>query len=197
MTERRTASAVRKTKETAISATLDLDGAGEAEIATGIGFFDHMLDLLARHGFLDLTVKAAGDLEVDSHHTVEDCGIVLGGLIKEALGDKAGINRYGHAAVPMDETLAMVSLDISGRPYLVFKVEFPKATLGDFELEMVEEFFQAVAVHSGMTLHINMPYGANTHHMAEAIFKAFARALAQAVAYNSRVRGVPSTKGIL
>ncbi len=193
----RTASATRKTNETAITASLCLDGQGAADIATGIGFFDHMLTLLARHGFLDLSVKAEGDLDVDSHHTVEDCGIVLGALIKEALGDKAGINRYGHAAVPMDETLAMASLDISGRPYLVFNVEFPKTTLGTFDLEMVEEFFQAVAVHAGITLHINLLYGANTHHMAEAIFKAFARALAQAVAVNERVKGVPSTKGVL
>ena len=193
----RTASVTRNTNETAITASLCLDGKGKVEIETGVGFFDHMLTLLGRHGFLDLSVKAMGDLEVDAHHTVEDCGIVLGGLIKEALGDKSGINRYGTATIPMDEALATVSMDISNRPYLVFNAKFPKAVLGSFDLELVEEFFRAVSSNAGMTLHINLLYGDNTHHMAEAVFKAFARALAIAVAINPRVDGVPSTKGVL
>jgi len=187
----------RKTGETTIAVDLCLDGQGKTEIDTGVGFFDHMLTLVGKHGFLDLTVKAQGDLQVDAHHTVEDCGIVFGGAIREALADKEGINRYGNAFVPMDESLAQVSIDLSGRPYLVFNADFPKIALGNFDLELIEEFFQAVAVKADMTLHINLLYGSNTHHMAEAIFKAFARALAQAVAKNEKIQGVLSTKGVL
>lgn len=187
----------RQTGETKIAVTLFLDGKGATQINTGIGFFDHMLTLLGKHGFLDLNVQAEGDLHVDAHHTVEDCGIVLGSAIKEALGDKQGINRYGNAFVPMDESLAHVSLDLSNRPYLVFNADLPKVTLGNFDLELVEEFFQAVAVNAGITLHINLMYGSNTHHMVEAIFKAFAWALKIAVEKNENIQGVLSTKGVL
>lgn len=187
----------RQTGETKIAVTLFLDGKGATQINTGIGFFDHMLTLLGKHGFLDLNVQAEGDLYVDAHHTVEDCGIVLGSAIKEALGDKQGINRYGNAFVPMDESLAHVSLDLSNRPYLVFNADLPKVTLGNFDLELVEEFFQAVAVNAGITLHINLMYGSNTHHMVEAIFKAFAWALKIAVEKNENIQGVLSTKGVL
>lgn len=178
----RQAEVERKTLETAVAVSVDLDGSGKAAIATGVGFFDHMLTLLAKHGFLDLQMQAQGDLEVDSHHTVEDCGIVLGEALKAAVGDKAGIHRYGSCFIPMDEVLAQVVLDFSGRPYLVFEAEIPKITLGNFDTEMTEEFFRAVAVASGMTLHIRVLYGKNVHHIIEAIFKAFARALAEAVA---------------
>lgn len=193
----RKASLKRTTGETDIKVDLCLDGKGESDIDTGIGFFDHMLTLLGRHGFFDLSVKSKGDLHVDAHHTVEDCGIVLGLAIKEALADKKGINRYGNAFVPMDETLAQVSIDLSGRSYLVFNAELPKLTLGSFDLELVKEFFQALSVKAEMTLHINLLYGENTHHMVEAIFKAFARSLAQAVEKNQRIEGVLSTKGVL
>lgn len=193
----RQAAETRKTLETAVAVSLDLDGSGTADIATGIGFFDHMLTLLAKHGFLDLTVQAQGDLAVDSHHTVEDCGIVLGTALKNAVGDKAGIHRYGNCFIPMDEALAQVTLDFSGRPYLVFEAEIPKITLGTYDAEMTEEFFRAVAVASGLTLHIRVLYGKNVHHIIEAIFKAFARALAEAVAHDNRVRGVMSSKGAL
>ena len=187
----------RKTAETQISIKLNLDGEGKCDIATGIGFLDHMLTLLAKHSFMDLTVKAKGDLEVDSHHTVEDIGIVLGEALQEALGDKTGIHRYGNCFIPMDETLAQVCLDFSGRPFLVFGAEIPKIQLGNYDTEMTEEFFRAVAVHCGMTLHIRVLYGSNVHHIIEAIFKAFARAVAEAAAVDPRVKGVMSSKGVL
>ena len=187
----------RKTAETQISVKLNLDGEGKCDIATGIGFLDHMLTLLAKHSFMDLTVKAKGDLEVDSHHTVEDIGIVLGEALREALGDKAGIHRYGNCFIPMDETLAQACLDFSGRPFLVFGAEIPKIKLGNYDTEMTEEFFRAVAVHCGLTLHIRVLYGSNVHHIIEAIFKAFARAVAEAAAVDPRVKGVMSSKGVL
>ncbi|HBX75116.1 MAG TPA: imidazoleglycerol-phosphate dehydratase HisB [Acidaminococcaceae bacterium] len=187
----------RKTAETLVSVKLNLDGEGKCEIATGLGFLDHMLTLLAKHSFMDLTVKAKGDLEVDSHHTVEDIGIVLGEALREALGDKAGIHRYGNCFIPMDETLAQVCLDFSGRPFLVFGAEIPKIVLGNFDTEMTEEFFRAVAMHCGLTLHIRVLYGSNVHHIIEAIFKAFARAVAEAAAMDPRVKGVMSSKGVL
>jgi imidazoleglycerol-phosphate dehydratase len=187
----------RKTAETQISIKLNLDGEGTCDIATGIGFLDHMLTLLAKHSFMDLTVKAKGDLEVDSHHTVEDIGIVLGEALQEALGDKAGIHRYGNCFIPMDETLAQVCLDFSGRPFLVFGAEIPKILLGNYDTEMTEEFFRAVAMHCGLTLHIRVLYGSNVHHIIEAIFKAFARAVAEATAVDPRVKGVMSSKGVL
>ena len=187
----------RKTAETQISIKLNLDGEGTCDIATGIGFLDHMLTLLAKHSFMDLTVKAKGDLEVDSHHTVEDIGIVLGEALREALGDKAGIHRYGNCFIPMDETLAQVCLDFSGRPFLAFGAEIPKIQLGNYDAEMTEEFFRAVAMHCGLTLHIRVLYGSNVHHIIEAIFKAFARAVAEAAAVDSRVKGVMSSKGVL
>ena len=187
----------RKTAETQISVKLTLDGEGKCDIATGIGFLDHMLTLLAKHSFMDLTVKAKGDLEVDSHHTVEDIGIVLGEALREALGDKAGIHRYGNCFIPMDETLAQACLDFSGRPFLVFGAEIPKIKLGNYDAEMTEEFFRAVAMHCGLTLHIRVLYGSNVHHIIEAVFKAFARAVAEAAAVDPRVKGVMSSKGVL
>ena len=187
----------RKTAETQISVKLNLDGEGKSDIATGIGFLDHMLTLLAKHSFMDLTVRAKGDLEVDSHHTVEDIGIVLGEALREALGDKAGIHRYGNCFIPMDETLAQACLDFSGRPFLVFGAEIPKIKLGNYDAEMTEEFFRAVAMHCGLTLHIRVLYGSNVHHIIEAIFKAFARAVAEAAAVDPRVKGVMSSKGVL
>ena len=187
----------RKTAETQISIKLNMDGEGKCDIATGIGFLDHMLTLLAKHSFMDLTVKAKGDLEVDSHHTVEDIGIVLGEVLQEALGDKAGIHRYGNCFIPMDETLAQVCLDFSGRPFLLFGAEIPKIKLGNYDTEMTEEFFRAVAMHCGLTLHIRVLYGSNVHHIIEAIFKSFARAVAEAAAVDPRVKGVMSSKGVL
>ena len=197
MKKARCAEIKRKTAETQISVKLTLDGEGICDIATGIGFLDHMLTLLAKHSFMDLTVKAKGDLEVDSHHTVEDIGIVLGEALQEALGDKAGIHRYGNCFIPMDETLAQVCLDFSGRPFLVFDAEIPKIQLGNYDVEMTEEFFRAVAMHCGLTLHIRVLYGSNVHHIIEAIFKAFARAVAEASAMDPRVKGVMSSKGVL
>lgn len=187
----------RTTAETAISVRVAVDGQGDGSIQTGVGFFDHMLQLLARHGMIDLTLRAKGDMEVDCHHTVEDCGLALGSALKEALGDKSGIARYGTAWVPMDEALAMVALDISGRPFLVFEADLPRVKLGDFDLEMVEEFFRAVAVQAGITLHIRLLSGKNAHHMAEAIFKAVGRALRDAMRIDPAIRGVMSTKGVL
>ncbi|MBO5993436.1 MAG: imidazoleglycerol-phosphate dehydratase HisB [Acidaminococcaceae bacterium] len=187
----------RKTAETQVSVKLNLDGEGKCEIETGIGFLDHMLTLLAKHSFMDLTVEAKGDLEVDSHHTVEDVGIVLGEALQEALGDKAGIHRYGNSFIPMDETLAQVCLDFSGRPFLVFGAEIPKIKLGNYDTEMTEEFFRAVAMRCGLTLHIRVLYGSNVHHIIEAIFKAFARAVAEAATVDPRVKGVMSSKGVL
>lgn len=197
MKKQRCAVVDRKTAETQVTVKLNLNGEGKGDIATGIGFLDHMLTLLAKHSFMDLTVKAKGDLEVDSHHTVEDIGIVLGETLKEALGDKAGIRRYGNCFIPMDETLAQVCLDFSGRPFLVFGAEISKTKLGNYDTEMTEEFFRAVAMHSGLTLHIRVLYGSNVHHIIEAVFKAFARALAEAVSVDPRVKGVMSSKGVL
>lgn len=188
---------VRKTKETNIEISVNLDGSGNYEGGTGIGFFDHMLCLLAKHGLMDLNIKAGGDLNVDCHHTVEDTGIVLGCCIKEASGDKSGIRRYGESFVPMDEALASVVIDVSGRPYLVFDGEFTSDRVGDFDTEMVEEFFRAVSVNAGITLHARVLYGKNNHHMIEALFKALGRALREALNIDERVQGVMSTKGCL
>jgi len=193
----RTAKVTRKTNETDITLELDLDGTGQAEVSTGIGFFDHMLTLWAKHGLFDLKVKAIGDIYIDSHHTVEDTGIVLGQAVAQALGDKSGIRRYGTAFVPMDETLAMVALDISGRPYLAFDATVPAGQIGDYAGEMTEEFMRALAVNAGLTVHVRLLAGKNTHHIAEAIYKAAARALGDAVRKDERIVGVMSTKGTL
>jgi imidazoleglycerol-phosphate dehydratase len=193
----RTAAIERTTRETAIKLEINLDGSGIYETKTGIGFFDHMLSHIAKHGFMDLKVAARGDLEVDAHHTVEDVGIVFGQALKEAVGSKEGITRYGDAIIPMDEALALVALDLSGRPLLRFQAELDKGRLGDFDTELVEEFFRAVAAQAGMNLHVRLLEGANLHHCCEAIFKAFGRALAGAVKIDERIKGVPSTKGIL
>ena len=194
----RTAKIDRKTKETDISISINLDGSGTHAIRTMIPFLDHMLSLMSKHGLIDMKIRAKGDIDVDYHHTVEDLGIVLGKAVKQALGDMKGISRYGQASVPMDESLASVSLDISGRPYLVYKVEFPKkAKLRNFDPDLVEDFLHAFVSNSRMTLHIITPYGRNTHHIIEAAFKALGRALRQAVAIDPRVRGVPSTKKVI
>ncbi|MBS7537594.1 imidazoleglycerol-phosphate dehydratase HisB [Ancylobacter lacus] len=194
----RKASLTRGTKETEISLSLDLDGTGTGKIATGVGFFDHMLDLLARHARIDLEVEAKGDLHIDFHHTVEDVGIVLGQAVKTALGDMRGITRYASLHLPMDETLTRVALDISGRPFLVFKVEFPAPKIGEFDTELVREFFQAFAINAGVTLHVETLYGLNAHHIAESCFKGLARALRAAVAVDPAAAGeIPSTKGSL
>ncbi|NLZ48145.1 MAG: imidazoleglycerol-phosphate dehydratase HisB [Clostridiales bacterium] len=187
----------RETKETDIKVAINLDGEGKCDIDTGIGFFDHMLNLMAAHGGMDLKVKAKGDLHVDCHHTVEDVGITLGTCIKEALGDKVGIKRYGTAYTPMDESLAFASLDISGRAYLVFDVDFTVDRVGELDTEMVEEFFRALAFNAGITLHIKIMYGKNNHHKIEGIFKAFGRALKEAVTIDENIKGVMSTKGVL
>jgi len=193
----RTARIERKTKETTIRLTLNLDGEGKAQVKTGVGFFDHMLDLLARHAWVDLAIEATGDVEVDFHHTVEDVGICLGDALKEALGDKAGIARFGSASVPMDEARADVSVDLSGRPYLVYQTCKLPEKIGDFDAQLAGEFLQALATHGGINLHVSAPYGENGHHIMEAIFKALAKALAQAVRREDREKGVPSTKGVL
>ena len=193
----RTARIHRKTAETEIELRLSLDGVGEAEIATGVGFFDHMLTLLAKHAAIDLTVKAAGDLQVDQHHTVEDVGICLGQALRESLGDKAGIRRYGHFTLPMEETLCTVALDLGGRAYFVFRADFPTHKIGEFDAELVADFWHAFAANALCNLHIAVPYGRNSHHIAEAIFKATARALRMAVEPDPRLPGVPSTKGTL
>jgi len=187
----------RKTAETDIYLKLDLDGTGVYDIKTGIGFFDHMLNLMTKHGMLDLELKANGDLEIDGHHTVEDIGICLGQALKETLGNKAGINRYGHALVPMDEALLLVALDLSGRGHLEITAELPSPKVGDFETELVEEFLRALAVNGGITLHVKQMSGRNTHHIVEGIFKALGRALRIAVESDSRAKGIPSTKGVL
>lgn len=193
----RTATIDRKTNETDIQLELDLDGSGNADINTGVGFFDHMLTLFSKHGAFDLKVRAKGDLHVDAHHTVEDVGICLGQAIRQALDDKAGIRRYGHFTVPMEETLVTVALDLSGRYYLIFQAPIPAAKIGDFDSELVEDFWQSTAANALCNLHINVPYGRNSHHVAEAIFKATARALRMAVESDPRMPGVPSTKGTL
>ncbi len=193
----RKASVHRKTGETDITVEIDLDGTGKAKIDTGIGFFDHMLDAFARHGFFDLTVNARGDLNVDGHHTVEDTGIVLGQAIAEALGDKAGIRRYGDCTLPMDESLALSAVDLCGRPYFVMDAAFKAPMVGDFDTELVREFFYAVSYSAMMNLHLRILTGSNAHHMIEAMFKAFAKALDQATSFDPRVEGVLSTKGSL
>ena len=194
----RTAQIARETKETKIALTVDLDGTGRSDISTGIGFLDHMLDLLARHARFDLTVKADGDLHVDFHHTTEDVGIALGQAFRKALGDMRGITRYADALMPMDETLTRVAIDISGRPFLVFRTTFPAPKIGDFDTELVREFFQAFAANAGVTLHVETLYGVNAHHIAESCFKGLARVLRQAVAIDPTAAGeVPSTKGTL
>ena len=194
----RKASLRRTTKETDVEVAVDLDGTGAAEIATGIGFFDHMLELLARHARIDLTVKATGDLHIDHHHTTEDVGIALGQAVKRALGEMKGITRYASVHLPMDEALTRVALDISGRPFLVFRAEFGRDKVGSFDTELVKEWFQAFAVNAGITLHVETLYGSNDHHIAESCFKGLARALRTAVALDRRAAGeVPSTKGRL
>jgi len=193
----RQAEVVRKTNETDIELTVNLDGSGRAEIDTGVGFFDHMLAHVARHGLFDLTVVAKGDLEVDEHHTIEDVGICLGKAFLKALGNAKGIARFGHAVVPMDEALAEVAVDMSGRPFLVFEAELKGRRVGAFDAELTEEFLQAFAVHSRTTLHVLLRSGSNVHHCVEALFKAFGRALDRAVALDPRVADVPSTKGML
>lgn len=193
----RTATIQRKTAETRIELELNLDGSGRAQIDTGVGFLDHMLELLAKHAALDLAVKAAGDLKVDQHHTVEDVGICLGAALREALGDKSGIARFGHCTLPMEETLATCAVDLGGRACMVFRADFPSEKIGLFDSELVADFWQAVAANALCNLHIIVHYGRNSHHMAEAIFKAAARALRMAAAIDPRSPGVPSTKGTL
>jgi len=193
----RTAQISRETKETSVTLELGLDGSGAGERATGVGFLDHMLDLVARHGRLDLTVRATGDLQTGGHHTVEDTGIVLGQALDQALGDRRGITRYGHAVVPMDEARASCAIDISGRPYCRFDADLPPGATGDFDHELTEEFFRAVSNSARLTLHVTVESGTNAHHMIEAAYKAFARALREAVSIDPTETGVPSTKGTL
>lgn len=194
----RTGAVKRKTKETDIEVAVDLDGTGASAVVTGIGFLDHMLDLLARHSRIDIRVKALGDLHIDQHHTTEDTGIALGQAVRQALGDMKGITRYSDVHVPMDEALTRVAIDISGRPFLVFRVAFGRDKVGAFDTELVREWFQAFAMNAGITLHVETLYGANDHHIAESCFKALARALRGAVAIDARAAGeVPSTKGVL
>jgi imidazoleglycerol-phosphate dehydratase len=188
----------RQTKETKIEVRVDLDGAGRAQISTGIGFFDHMLEQLARHSLIDMEISTKGDLHIDSHHTVEDTGIALGQALRQALGDMAGITRFADVLIPMDETLTRVAIDLSGRPFLVFKTQFPRPKIGEFDTELVREFFQALSVHVGMNLHIETLYGENCHHMSESSFKGVARALRVAMTIDARQMGeIPSTKGTL
>jgi imidazoleglycerol-phosphate dehydratase len=197
MSERR-AEVIRNTSETQIRVVLDLDGSGKSRLATGIGFFDHMLDQIARHGALDLTVEAQGDLHIDGHHTVEDVGIAIGQALARAVGDRKGIRRYGHAYVPLDEALSRVVIDFSGRPGLEMNVPFTRATIGEFEVDLVHEFFQGLVNHALVTLHIDNLRGVNAHHQCETVFKAFARALRMAAELDPRAAGVvPSTKGCL
>ena len=197
-TQSRSATVNRRTKETKISATVDLDGSGAYDVSTGVGFLDHMIEQLARHSLIDLSLKADGDLHIDQHHTTEDAGIVLGQAFAQALGDKAGITRYGACYLPMDETLTRVALDVSGRPYLVWDVDFTRTKIGEMDTELFREWFQAFAQHAGITLHVENLYGENSHHIAETCYKALARALRQAIAIDERQLGrVPSTKGQL
>ncbi|HLA48598.1 MAG: imidazoleglycerol-phosphate dehydratase [Nitrospinae bacterium RIFCSPLOWO2_12_39_16] len=193
----RKAEVKRKTKETDINIYLKLDGSGEYKINTAVPFLDHMLSQIAKHGLFDMEINAKGDTDVDFHHTVEDVGIALGEAFKKALGEKVGIKRYGHAVIPLNEALSMVSVDISGRPFIVYNVKMPKEKVGEFDVELTEEFFRAFANSSGMSLHINMIYGNNLHHIIESIFKAAARALDEATSLDERVKGIPSTKGKL
>jgi imidazoleglycerol-phosphate dehydratase len=188
----------RKTNETQIDVDVDIDGSGSAKISTGVGFFDHMLDQLARHSLVDMTISAHGDLHIDDHHTVEDVGIALGQALRQALGDKRGVTRYADCLLPMDDTLTRVALDVSGRPFLVFRTTFPTAKIGTFDTELVREFFQAFAMNAGLTLHIETLYGLNSHHIAESCFKGVARALGAALAIDDRQAArIPSTKGAL
>lgn len=193
----RIANVSRKTRETDISVKLNIDGTGAANIDTGVGFFDHMLDGFARHGLFDLDIKCSGDIWVDCHHSIEDCGIVLGTAIKEAVGDKAGIKRYGSCILPMDESLVMCAVDLCGRPYLVYDAAFKGEKCGEMDTQMVREFFYAVSYAAGMNLHIKEFYGENDHHVAEAMFKAFAKALDAATVIDGRISGVLSTKGTI
>ncbi len=194
----RTASVERNTNETQIAIQLNLDGNGKSTLKTGLPFFDHMLDQIARHGMLDLSIDAHGDLEIDAHHTVEDVGITLGQAFTKAIGDKSGIRRYGHAYVPLDEALSRVVIDFSGRPGLEFRVQFPRARVGDFDVDLTHEFFQGFVNHANVTLHIDNFSGANSHHIAETVFKAFGRAVRMAIEHDERMQGiVPSTKGSL
>jgi len=194
----RLAEVVRNTSETQIRVKINLDGTGQQKLATGVPFLDHMLDQIARHGLFDLDIEAHGDLEIDDHHTVEDVGITLGQAVAKAIGDRKGIRRYGHSYVPLDEALSRVVIDISGRPVLVFKVEFPRDKVGQFDTELVREWFNAFAINAGVTLHVETLYGENSHHIAESCFKGLARALRTAVAIDPRAAGeVPSTKGQL
>jgi len=194
----RTAKITRSTKETAITVSLNLDGDGKSKVATGIGFFDHMLESFAKHGAFDLTVEAKGDLHVDMHHTVEDVGICIGQAFKEALGDHTGIRRFGHAYIPMDETLSRASIDFANRPYLIWRVNLPRPKLGDMDTELFKEWFQAFAMHSGACLHVENLYGENTHHIVESCYKALARAARTATEIDARLSGAtPSTKGVL
>ena len=198
MSTPRQASLHRVTSETDIAVTLDLDGSGQADIDTGIGFFDHMLTALAKHGLLDLTVKVRGDLYIDGHHTVEDTGIALGQALRQALGDKRGVRRFGHALVPLDEALCEAVVDLSGRPFLTFNATFDRDRIGELDTELVEEFFRAFAMSGMVTLHLNQKDGKNCHHIAEAAFKALARALRMAIEPDPRAQGaIPSTKGVL
>ncbi|MBK5923889.1 imidazoleglycerol-phosphate dehydratase [Rhodovulum sulfidophilum] len=194
----RTAKITRKTAETEISVELGLDGSGRYDMATGVGFFDHMLDQLARHSLIDMTVRCQGDTHIDDHHSVEDTGIAIGQALAQALGDKRGIRRYGSCLLPMDDALLRAALDLSGRPYLVWNVDFPTEKIGGFDTELVREFFQALATHGGITLHVDVLHGLNSHHIAEAAFKAVARALREAVETDPRkADAIPSTKGAL
>lgn len=194
----RQAKLTRKTNETDISVSVDLDGTGKSNINTGVGFLDHMLDQVARHGMIDINIKANGDLHIDAHHTTEDVGIALGQAIKEALGDKKGIRRYASCDLPMDEALSRAALDISGRPFLVWRVEFKRDKVGDFDTELFQEWFQAFAMNAGITLHVENVYGDNAHHIAESCFKALARALRDAIEIDPRnADRIPSTKGVL
>jgi len=193
----RVGTVTRTTRETEIGLTWNLDGSGQAQISTGVPFFDHMLDQIARHGLSDLTVKCVGDIQIDFHHTVEDTGISMGQALRQALGQAKGIRRYGSAFLPFDETLAFAAIDVSGRPFLVFDADFPRQKVGDFDTELVQEFFRALAFNAGITLHLKVHYGQNTHHMIEGLFKAFARALYDATTLDPRVTGIPSTKGAL
>jgi imidazoleglycerol-phosphate dehydratase len=193
----RSAEVQRNTLETRIRVKLDLDGSGKSKLATGVGFFDHMLDQIARHGMIDLEVEAQGDLHIDAHHTVEDVGITIGQALTKAVGDKKGVRRYGHAYVPLDEALSRVVVDLSGRPGLVFEVPFVRGTVGEFDVDLVREFFQGLVNHAAITVHIDALRGDNAHHQAETVFKAFGRALRMAVEADPRASGIPSTKGSL
>lgn len=193
----RSATITRKTGETRVEVSVTLDGTGSADVSTGLGFFDHMLISLAKHGLFDITVAAQGDLEVDGHHTVEDVGICLGQAFLKAVGKPEGLTRFGQAVLPMDEALAEVAVDFAGRPYLVFRAALPQAKAGDFDAELAEEFFRAFAMHCRITLHVNLRYGSNVHHCIEVMFKAFAKALSRALERDERIQGIPSTKGTL